>query len=183
MTDLRDNFASRDNHGDADKAVEWELVEHYRRELEPHRGQARAKFEAALTQSATPRQSGSRQAWWIGSGFGLAAAAAVAAGFWMSGDMLGPLADPTLPIAVHTDGPTQPNNSSGMLNADWSPTNVARQELWRTQNAGRVLIDGQPAQALLNERWQTTQFTDSDGYNVSITLPDHEMVFVNVGDE
>lgn len=183
MTDPVTNITDRPLD-DADKAVEWELIDHFRQELEPYQGQARAAFEAAVVPERRSKPIRKRRVWWVSSGFGLAAAAALAVGFWMSPDLLetptgttGNVGSTGAPIA--SDG----GSGGGVLNADWSPTNVARQELWRTQDAGQVLIDGQPANAVLNERWQTTQFTDADGYNVTITLPDHDLVFVNVGDE
>lgn len=159
---------------DPDEPAEALLRSHLSAELDSHVGRARAAFDEAIVHERARRAFWRRGLYAVGS---LAAAAAVAAGIWIAW----PSQSPSSPMHLANGQATsQPNPHDGLMSVNWSPTDVTRQQAWRTQEAGTVLIAGRPARAIVREAWQTTRFRDPEGFDVQIDVPKRDVVFINL---
>ncbi len=171
-----DNLASPHSNAPIDRRIVAAIDD----ELRPHVGAARAAFERQAACEASVEGhvvGGSRsRAWWVGGGLvtALAASVAVAGGLWLGGTDAPPA--PADRIATGNSGETSP----GVIATGWSPASVTQHEVWRSQDAGIALVDGQPHRAIERERVQTAEFVDDAGYTVRITVPERNYVLVDL---
>jgi hypothetical protein len=86
--------------------------------------------------------------------------------------MIGPgLGQPVTP----TPAPTQ-----AAAPVAWQPTDVVRAEHWQTRDAGNLFLNGRTVRAIERERQQLTTFTEPDGLEVTITVPQRDWVLVDL---
>jgi hypothetical protein len=84
------------------------------------------------------------------------------------------------PQPTPAENPAYAGATQHALPAAWQPTDVVRAEHWQTRDVGQLFLNGRNVRAVERERQQLTTFTEPDGLEVTITIPQRDWVLVDL---